>query len=131
MITNAMRRLSVFLHGLNRTDQPPEVHSPFLLPFLAALGSFFLIFVAGDGMVGSLRRWWAELLIYAAIPILLAFFSLHRSPWHQEMRRASRALVLAAASCTIFGAVIVAATVGMMVLTFVYFGCVDHFSATH
>ncbi|HUC83562.1 MAG TPA: hypothetical protein VL970_00105 [Candidatus Acidoferrales bacterium] len=126
-----MRRLTSFLERLNHSDQPPESQSPLLASTAAAVISFALLFWLDSRFVSSLQRWWVELLAYAAIPIMLAFIVLYRSAWHHEMRRATRALLLAFTSCTIFGVAVVIAAVAMVVISFVYFGCFDRFAAFH
>jgi len=93
--------------------------------------SFVLVYWFDRPVVSLLRIWWAELLAFAIIPILLAFVVLYRSSWHQDMRRALRTVLVAAMSCTIFGLVIIIAAVAMFVISFVYFGCLDRFGSGH
>ena len=121
----------MFLERLNHSDQPAETQSPLASSAAASLVSFVLICCLDSRFVSMLRVWWAELLVYAVIPVLVAFIVLYRSSWHQEMRRAGRACLLALVSCSIFGAVLIAAGFGMVVALFVYFGCFDNFSRFH
>ncbi|MGA2243837.1 MAG: hypothetical protein ABSH48_02465 [Verrucomicrobiota bacterium] len=126
-----MRRLTTFLERLNHCDQPPEAQSPILSAAAAALISFVLVCCLDSHFVSSLRLWWAELLVYAAIPIMLAFIILYRSSWHQEMRRATRTLLLALMSCTIFGAAAIAVAITVVVISLAYASCLDRFLAFH
>jgi hypothetical protein len=126
-----MKRMALFLERLNHSDQPPEAHSPLVASFVAALFSFALIFGMDSRFIGALPQWWAELLVYAVIPILLAFILLYRSSWHHEMRRATRALVLTVTSCTLFGAAVIVAALALLVISCTLASCLDRFSAFH
>jgi len=121
----------MFLERLNHSDQPPEAQSPLVASAMAALVSFVLVYWLDRPVVSLLRLWWAELLAFAVIPILLAFVVLYRSSWHQDMRRAVRAVLVAAMSCTIFGVVVIIAAMAMVVISFVYFGYIDRFGSGH
>jgi len=126
-----MRRWNLFLERLQQSDQPPESQSPILVAGAAALVAFVITCWLGSHYVTSLRLWWTELLVYPILPSALAFILLHRSCWHQEMRRSTRALLLALTSCAIFVTVVVIAALAMVVVALAFFSCFNRFGAFH
>src|SRR5689334_15364145 len=108
MIRCGMKRFTTFLDWLNHNDRPPEAQSPVQASAVAALVSFLAICWLDGGVVSAIGAWWAQLLAYAFVPILLAFIILYRSSWHQELGRASRVFRAAVASFTVFFCVLTA-----------------------
>jgi hypothetical protein len=116
-----INRLEVFLsrfHVLRPSEAPSEVSSPVGIALIACIVCSVLIFWAAGPVVVSLHVWWAELLVYALIPILVTFIILYRSDWHQEITGAARTSLLLLLSCIIFCCALIA--MGVMLIL----GCV-------
>jgi hypothetical protein len=91
---------------MNQNEQPSEVQSPTgVAAFVCLVSLAFLLSVARPA-VSLLQVWWAELMVYALIPISVAFIILYRTRWHREMAKATRTLFLIWLSCIIFAAVL-------------------------
>lgn len=126
-----MKRFAQFLDRLNESHQPLEAQSPIATSAIACLLSFVFIYWLDGPQVSSLRLWWAELFVYAAIPIILAFIILTRSAWHHELARIVRLPLLALMSCAIFGGVLLATGLALGLLCLVYFSSMDNFATGH
>ena len=125
MMTYRMKRFEALLHRLNHDDRPPEAQSPVQASAWVELFSFLVIFWLTRHVVSSFRLWWAELLVYAFVPVLLAFVVLYRSAWHREFRTATRTVLAGLLSCAIFVGVLAAVGVGAMMLALVYIAHFD------
>jgi threonine/homoserine/homoserine lactone efflux protein len=126
-----MRRFSVLLEWLNHSGRPPEAQSPFKASAVVCLLSFVFIFALDHQIVSSLQPWWEQLVIYAVVPVLLAFIILYRSSWHQEIRSWTRSPLLVLISCLVFGSALVAAGLIMLLAALVYACYVKDFTAFH
>ena len=98
------------LRIMSDNDQTPEVQSPAQeiigLASLACLAALIFFYWHAGPAVKVLDVWWAKLLVYALIPLLVTFIMLYCSGWHREMvgpRRTGRLLLL---SCAILVGVI-------------------------
>lgn len=120
-----MKRFAMFLDWLNHNDRPPEAQSPFQASAVAALVSFIAICWLDGRAVSLLGAWWAELLVYAFVPTLLAFIILYRSSWHQELGGLVRALRAGLWSVIIFAGVMVAIGMAMVLVSLLYYAYGD------
>ena len=126
-----MKRSTMFRDWLNHDDHPAEVQSPVRASVVAALVSFIFIYWLDSRMVSSLRVWWAELLVYGFVPILLGFIILYRSSWHREMTNTARSIWAGLLSCVIFCGVLLGIVVGMILLAVAYSSHFANFTAFH
>ena len=126
-----MKRFATFLDWLNHSHRSPESESPVIASAVVSFFSFAFIYWLDSREVSSLGVWWAETLIYAFIPILLAFIVLYRSSWHQEMRHAARAVLMAFLSCLIFPGALIAAGIALLLAVLAYYCYFDHPSRFH
>lgn len=131
MITYTMKRLGALMEWLNRNDRPREFQAPFKASALVSILSFAFIYWLDSRPLSVVRIWWEQLLIYAVIPVLLAFIILYRSAWHRELPKFARAPLLGALACLIFLGVFVGIAAGMVLFAFVYYGYLDHFARFH
>jgi hypothetical protein len=131
MMNCGMKRYANVFEWLNHSHQPPEAQSPFLAAATASLVSFASIYWLDGHEVSSLRIWWAEGLIYAFVPTLLAFIILYRSAWHQDMTRTPRTFLVAVLSCLIFPGALIAAGISLFVAILVYTCYCDGFTRFH
>jgi hypothetical protein len=116
---------------MNHNDQPSEIQSPVgLSAFVCFVALAFIYWVARPA-VKLLEVGWAELLVYAIIPISVTFITLYRSCWHREVTGAARTLSLIFLSCLIFGGVLVAVVIIIILASLVYSRFVDGFSRFH
>jgi uncharacterized RDD family membrane protein YckC len=108
MIHNVLGHWSV----MDENEQTPEVQSPLqrdiLIASIASLVSLAIIYFAARPVVSLLQVWWMELLVYAIIPISVAFILLYRSCWHREITGAARTCSLLVISCIILGGDLIA-----------------------
>ena|ERR1039457_5281358 len=97
---------------MNENEQTTEVQSPLrrdiVIASIASLVSLIIFFCAARPAVSKLQDWWAELLVYALIPISVAFVILYRSCWHREITGAARTCSLLLISCMILGGDLIA-----------------------
>lgn len=126
-----MKNLTTILAWLNHSAQPPETQSPIRTATAATFLSLLFVVGLDHYFAGTLPSWWAELLAYAAIPILLAFIVLYRSAWHEGLRRGARALLVAATSCAIFSAVALGTLLAAVLAALTYASNFDRFLAFH
>jgi hypothetical protein len=114
---------------MNENEQTPEVQSPLrrdiVIASIASLVSLTIFFCAARPAVSKLQVWWAELLIYAFIPISVAFVILYRSCWHREIAGAARTCSLLMISCIILAGDLIA--VGAMLFVAASFICMIAF----
>ena len=126
-----MKRFDTLLEWLNHSHQPPETQSPFTASAIVSLVAFAFIYWLDSEVVSALRLWWAELLVYALVPMLLSFIILYRSSWHQEMTRAGRTTLLALLSCLILPGVLIATGIAFALAVLVYSCYFDGLSRFH
>jgi hypothetical protein len=126
-----IERFEMFLDRLTHNDQPSEAQSPIQASAVAALVSFLFVFCLDGRLVSSLGVWWAQLLVYAFVPVLLAFIILYRSSWHREFAAGVRTFLAALMSCIIFVGVLLAITVAMVLVTLAYYSHFDNISRFH
>jgi hypothetical protein len=93
------------LNVMDDNEQSPEVQSPSqqiigVASFACMVALTFFYWYAGPA-VKALDLWWAKLLVYALIPILVTFIILYRSGWHQEIAGPIRTCSLLLLSCVI------------------------------
>jgi hypothetical protein len=122
-VKRIIKRFTMFLgrfSDLNQNEQPSEVQSPIGIALFVCFVSLAFIYLTARPAVSRLQVWWAELLVYALIPILVTFIILDRSCWHREMARVARTLFLILLSGIIFGGVLIANGV-IIILAFVFF----------
>jgi hypothetical protein len=131
MMNYRMKRFEVFLHRLNHDDRPPEEQSPVQASAWVELVSFLVVYWLTRDVISSFRLWWAELLAYAIVPILLAFIILYRSAWHQEWRAATRTIWAGLFSCVLFAGVLLAIGLVAVLVTLTYISNFDGFPRFH
>jgi hypothetical protein len=131
MMNHDMKRFGTLLEWLNHSHQPPETQSPFKASAFVSLLSFAFIFWLDGEVVSLLRVWWAELLVYALVPILLSFIILYRSSWHQEMAQGGRTALLAVLSCLILPGALIATGIALALVVLVYSCYFDGFLRFH
>ena len=90
---------------MNDHDQTPKVQSPspdiIGIASLACLVALIFFYWYAGPAVKVLDVWWAKLLVYALIPILVTFIILYCSGWHREMVGPRRTGFLLLRSCAI------------------------------
>lgn len=128
---NCMKRFATLLDWLNHSHRSPETESPVVAAGLVSFFSFAFIYWLDGREVSSLGVWWAETLIYAFIPILLAFIVLYRSSWHQEMRQSARSAFMAVLSCLIFPGALIVAGIALLLAVLAYYCYFDRPLAFH
>ena len=89
-------------------DAQSPVPRVMTIAFVSCLSALVLVYWLARPVVARLGVWWAEVLVYAIIPVALTFAILHRSCWHQEMAGRARAGSLLLISCAIFGGALLA-----------------------
>jgi len=97
---------------MNENGQTPVVQSPsqrniILASFACLVALAFFNWYAGPA-VKLLDVWWAKLLVYALVPILVTFIILYQGGWHREIVGPTRAGYLLLLSCAILVGVILA-----------------------
>ena len=118
-------------------EPTPEVQNPLqrviAIASIASFVSLISTFLAARWVVSQLQGWWVQLLVYAIIPISVAYIILYRSCWHREIRGAARTCSLLLVSCVILvgdiivvGAVLCAAVIFICLIAF----CVNAFKVT-
>ena len=110
---------------MNDNEQTPEVQSPsqriiVIASFACLVTLTFFYWYAGPA-VKLLDVWWAKLLVYALIPVLVTFIILYRSGWHREVAGPRRTCSLLLFACAILVGVLFA--IGAM-LTLLWFGSI-------
>lgn len=91
-------------------NESPEVQSPtqrevILITLACAWCLAYLMGIASPA-VEMLRVWWAEMLIYALVPLALTFTLLCSSHIHRELSSSRRLVVLFGDAVLIFGGVL-------------------------
>jgi hypothetical protein len=76
---------------MEQNDQSSGVPLPIGLAALAGCVCFAFIYWAIRPLLILVPVWWAQLLIYSLLPLLVTFAILYRSGWHREMARMGRA----------------------------------------
>ncbi|HZI32478.1 MAG TPA: hypothetical protein VFF11_09050 [Candidatus Binatia bacterium] len=87
--------------------------------FIACMLTLMLVYWAANRMVAQLGIWWAAGLLYAVLPITVTFILLHRSCWHRETAGVPRAFSVLLLSCAIFGGVMLA--IGVVIVLALFF----------
>jgi hypothetical protein len=109
---------------MNNDERLSEVQSPLqravVFASLACFGSLTFIYCVARPAVELLEARWAELLVYAIIPIAVTFIILYRSCWHREITGVARTSSLLLISGLILVGVIVAAGVMLSLLWFCF-----------
>jgi|HubBroStandDraft_4_1064222.scaffolds.fasta_scaffold137249_2 hypothetical protein len=126
-----MKRFATLLDWLNHNEWPLETQPPVQASVIASLLSFLFILCVDERVVSLLGIWWAEFLVYAFVPLLLAFVILYRGSWHRELSAPVRAFLSAALSGVIFVGVLIALGVAGVLLALVYYRYLDNFTAFH
>ena len=131
---NTIKRFAMCLARLsvpNNNGQPSEIQSPIgVSSFVCFVSLAFICWVARHA-VWLLQVWWAELLVYALIPISVTFIILYRSCWHREITGAARTLLLILLSCIIFAGVFTATGIIIILASMVYYSSIANFGAFH
>jgi hypothetical protein len=116
-----INRLAVFLsrfRALRPSETQSEASAPIGVALFACLVCFGSIYWVTRSVVGLLAVWWAELLVYALIPVSVTFVILYRSDWHRGITGTKRTSLMLLLSSGIFCCAIFA--IGMMLLL----GCI-------
>jgi len=128
------RQLAALASRLGETirgDRPFEVHSPILASSVACFIAWVSSCCVSRYAVAPLHIWWAGLMLEALVPILLTFAILYRSSWHPQTTGPARTLVLTLLSCAIFGAVLFAAGIAIILASLVFYSEFDDFMRFH
>ena len=108
--------------AVNNPDEPSsDEQSPLRWAFVACLMALTVIYWTTHPLVARLGVWWAEVLVYAVIPIAVTFVILDRSCWHRELgawRRVGSELLV---SCAIFAGALLAMGV---LISLAWFGAI-------
>jgi hypothetical protein len=107
---------------MNENDQIPEPQQPLpegqhplqriiTIAAVACFASSLGFYLISRHEVSQLQVWWAELLVYAAVPIAVTFIVLYRSDWHREITGAARTCSLLLLSGVILGGEMIVAVV--------------------
>jgi small-conductance mechanosensitive channel len=119
----------------NQNEQPRVVQSPFQRAITPAAGgcliSLIILVWAARPVIELLNAWWVELLAYAVLPCLIAFWILYRSDWHRDMAQLTRTGSLLLTSVIILGADFVALLIITILAALIYSTFVDGFTAIH
>ena len=104
---------------MNENDESSERQPPVVMAALACLICCPVMYWAAGPAMDRLEAWWAKLLFYSLIPLLVTFITLYRSCWHREMAGAARTGCLVVLSCVIFCSDLV--IIGILVAVFSIF----------
>jgi hypothetical protein len=107
---------------MNTDEQPSKPQPPYVIAVIASMASLAIVHLVFKSAIAWLEVWWAELFVYALIPISVIFFILYRSCWHRELTGALRTLSLVGLSSIIFAAVLLGGGFFLMVLFAVFNG---------
>jgi hypothetical protein len=125
-----IERFTKFLSRLiimNKNEQPDEYQPPIGIAAIACFVYLVFMLCVARPAVMLLDAWWAELLVFAMLPIFITFAILYRSRWHREMGRLTRILSMILHSCIISCSVSLA---GGAIIT-ALFVVVNRFTAFH
>jgi hypothetical protein len=86
---------------MNDNEQPNEYQPPIGIAGIASFVCFAFMLCVARQAVMLLDVWWAELLAYGTLPLLVCFAILYGSRWHREMGRLTRVLFMILSSCII------------------------------
>ena len=110
------------MNVMSETEPSIEVQSPAqragIIAACACLACSVYLFAVVRPAIELLGAWWAELLVYALIPITLTYTILHGSEFHREMTSGARTSFLFLVSCLIFSGTFLFMMVFTMVLVF-------------
>ena len=110
---------------MDENKQTAKIQSPLtrvmVFATVTCLISLILSYGAFAGVISNFKDWWAQLLVYATVPVFLTFFILYRSCWHPEITGAPRTCSLLLLSCAILVGDIVAVGV-MLCLAIAFIG---------
>jgi hypothetical protein len=97
---------------MDDNESTPEDQSPsqraVVIASLASFASLMFFYWVASPAVALLEIRWAELLVYAIIPISATFTILYRSCWHPEITGAARTCSLLLLSSIILGSELIA-----------------------
>jgi len=97
---------------INPDEPTSEAQSPLqravAFACIACFAALTFIYWAARPLVARLGVWWAEVLVYAIIPVTVAFVILYRSCWQREMAGRRRVFSVLLVSCAIFAGVLLA-----------------------
>ena len=120
-----MKQLTTFVgrwHVLNHhDDEPASVPSPILASSIVCFIALVFNYWITRRAVSRLEVWWAELLVYALVPLFVTFVVLYRSSWHPHLAGAARTLSLILLSFFVSGAVLIATGLGLLLASVVYY----------
>ncbi|MEI8288308.1 MAG: hypothetical protein WCH99_02455 [Verrucomicrobiota bacterium] len=86
----------------NDNGQTAASQPPIGIAGIASMICLAFIYAVANPVVNWLAVWWAGLLIYSVIPILVAFTVFYRSSWHREQPKSRRILSLILSACLVF-----------------------------
>jgi hypothetical protein len=112
---------------MNEIEQINEGQSPAqragLVAWLACLLCLASLFFFAKPAVDLMEIWWEQLLIFALVPTLTAFFILFLSSVHREMKIVRRIFFLLLLALLDFGAVLLfTALVALVLFSFAHLG---------
>jgi hypothetical protein len=115
---------------MSEDEQTPSVDSSSEQSIvIASLGCFISLaafYWITRPLVLRLQVWWAELLIYSIVPILVTFTLLYRSCWHGELSGWARTCCVLALCCITLTIELI--IIGIMLCIAVF--CVNALSVT-
>jgi hypothetical protein len=101
-------------------DQPLKVQSLIGFSSFVCFVSFAFMYWIAEPVVKLLEVDWAISLVDTIVPISVTFVTLYRSCWHREITGAARTLSLIVLSCVIFGGVMIAFVIMIVMLYVAY-----------
>jgi hypothetical protein len=117
-----IKRSLMFLSQLRdrNNDQPLKVQSLIGFSSFVCFVSFAFMYWIAEPVVKLLEVDWAISLVDTIVPISVTFVTLYRSCWHREITGAARTLSLIVLSCVIFGGVMIAFVIMIVMLYVAY-----------
>ncbi|HMD55114.1 MAG TPA: hypothetical protein VKJ65_11245 [Phycisphaerae bacterium] len=112
---------------MNENEQPDEYQPPIGIAAIAGFVCLVFMLCVARPAVMLLNVWWAELLVFATLPIFITFAILYRSRWHREMGRSARIFSMILYSCIVLCSVSLAG--GAIIAAFLV--VVNGFTAFH
>lgn len=110
------------MNDMNEIGPTPEIEQPMpeeqhplrrilTIAAVACFASSLGFYLISRREVAQLQVWWAELLVYAVVPVAVTFVVLYRSDWHREITGAARTCSLLLLSGAILGGEMILAVV--------------------
>lgn len=103
------------------SDEQSPLQRAVAFAFVACFVALTFIYWAARPLVARLGVWWAEVLVYAIIPVAVTFVILYRSCWHRELAGRRRMGSVLLVSCAIFAGVLLATGV---LISLAWFGSI-------